>query len=284
MKQHSNQFSIKRLCFLAKVSRSGYYEWCNRPESRQARANRALLVLIKTSFEESRHTYGARRIQQDIHDQGESCGKNRVARLMQLEGLRSIYRKKYRPQTTDSNHCLAIAENIIEQNFNADRPNQKWGGDISYVPTAEGWLYVSVLLDFHSRKIIGLATGDSLRSELCCRALQQACLLREPPAELIHHSDRGVQYASEDYRDLLYQHHFQQSMSRRGNCYDNAMVESFFATLKIECTNRCRYKTREEARQDIENYIYTFYNPKRRHSSLDYKSPIEYENLNRLAA
>lgn len=284
MKQHSKQFSIGHLCCLAGVSRSGYYEWCCRPESLQSRSNRALLVFIKASFQESRHTYGARRIRKDLQEQEERCGKNRVARLMRQNGLKSIYRKKYRPQTTQSEHSMMIVENIVDQDFSAVAPNQKWGGDISYVSTAEGWLYVSILIDFYSRKVIGLSTGASLRSELCCKALQQACLRREPPAELIHHSDRGVQYASDDYRDLLHRYRFRQSMSRRGNCYDNAMVESFFGTLKIECTDRRRYRTREEARQDIENYIYTFYNPKRRHSSLDYRSPNDYESINRLAA
>lgn len=284
MKRHSHQFSIGHLCRLARVSRSGYHEWSCRPESFQSRANRVLLVSIKAMFQESRQTYGAVRIQKDLQGQGQPCGKNRVARLMRQNGLKSIYRKKYRPQTTQSDHSMIRADNIVNQDFSTVAKNQKWGGDISYVATAEGWLYVAVVLDFYSRKVIGLSTGENLRSELCCKALRQACLRREPPAELIHHSDRGVQYASEDYQNLLRRYRFRQSMSRRGNCYDNAMVESFFGTLKIECTDRRRYRTREEAKQDIENYIYTFYNPKRRHSSLDYKSPNDYEFINRLAA
>ena len=275
---------MNRLCRLARVSRSGYYEWLVRPESRRARTNRSLLVLIKSSFQESRRTYGAVRIHCDLLDWGERCGKNRVARLMQKNDLKSIYRKKYRPQTTQSDHRLTVVENIVNQDFSTTHPNQKWGADISYIPTAEGWLYVAVVLDFYSRKVIGMATGNSLHTDLCCRALRQACLFREPPAEIIHHSDRGVQYAGEEYRALLERYHFQQSMSRKGNCYDNAMVESFFGTLKIECTHQNHYKTREEARQDIENYIYTFYNLKRRHSSLDYRSPNDYEFINRLAA
>lgn len=202
---------------------------------------------------------------------------------MRKSRLVSVHREKYRPQTTQSNHGLNVAENIVDQNFQATRVNQKWGGDISYVPTDEGWLYLSVLLDFRSRKVVGSATGDRLRTELCCLALRQACALRQPPAELIHHSDRGVQYASQEYRDLFQRQRFTQSMSRKGNCYDNAMVESFFHTLKVELTHRKRYQTREEAWKEIENYIHCFYNTKRRHSSLDYRSPNEYENINQLA-
>lgn len=284
MKKHENQLNIERLCLLAGVSRSGYYAWLHRGESARDRANRSLLVGITAGYHESRQTYGAIRIHRELEAQGTSCGRHRVARLMRKSGLRSVHRRKYRPQTTQSKHGLSLAKNIVDQDFKASKPNQKWGGDITYVPTAEGWLYVSILLDFHSRKVVGLATGSSLHAELCCRALKQACALRQPPAELIHHSDRGVQYASQAYRDVLQQHRFIQSMSRKGNCYDNAMVESFFHTLKVELTHRKRYQTREEARRDIEDYIYNFYNAKRRHSSLDYRSPNEYEFINQFAA
>ena len=284
MMVHANKLSIGRLCRMAKVSCSGYYEWMSRSESSRDQANRALLVSIKAAFKESRQTYGAIRIHRDLREQGVECGKNRVARLMQLSGIKSVHRRQYRPQTTRSDHNLHVVENVLNQDFYAVRANQKWGGDISYVPTAEGWLYVAVLLDFYSRKVVGMSTSSSLRSDICCHALHQACLLRKPPSELIHHSDRGVQYASEAYCTILREYRFEQSMSRKGNCYDNAMVESFFHTLKVELTNRKRYQTREEARRDIENYIYTFYNPKRRHSSLDYRSPNDYEYINQLAA
>lgn len=284
MKQHAQRISIDRLCRLAGISRSGYYECLNRGESVRQKANRTLLVSITAAYHESRQTYGAIRIHRELKDQGIACSKNRVARLMRKGRIVSVHREKYRPQTTQSNHSLNVAENIVDQNFQATGVNQKWGGDISYVPTDEGWLYLSVLLDFHSRKVVGSATGDSLQAQLCCRALKQACALRQPPAELVHHSDRGVQYASQEYRGLLRQHRFTQSMSRKGNCYDNAMVESFFHTLKVELTHRKRYRTREEARKEIENYIHCFYNTRRRHSSLDYRSPNEYENINQLAA
>ena len=284
MKRHSKQLSVERLCLLAGVSRSGYYGWLNRGESARDRVNRSLLVGITAAFHESHQTYGAIRIQRELKDQGITCDKKRVARLMQKSGLRSVHRRKYRPQTTQSKHSLSLAKNIVAQDFEAISVNQKWGGDITYVPTAQGWLYVSILLDFHSRKVVGLATGSSLHAELCCRALKQACVLRQPPAELIHHSDRGVQYASQAYRDVLQEYQLTQSMSRKGNCYDNAMVESFFHTLKVELTHRKRYQTRNEARRDIENYVYNFYNARRRHSSLDYRSPNEYEFINQLAA
>lgn len=240
--------------------------------------------MITAAYHESRETYGAIRIHREVKEQGITCSKNRIARLMRKQGIVSVHRKTYRPQTTQSKHRLHIVENLVDQDFQAASVNQKWGGDISYVPTDEGWLYVSVLLDFYSRKVVGSSSGDSLQTGLCCQALKQACILRRPPAELIHHSDRGMQYASQEYRDVLKQHRFTQSMSRKGNCYDNAMVESFFHTLKVELTHRQRYRTREEARKDIENYIHGFYNVKRRHSSLDYRSPSEYEHVNQLAA
>lgn len=284
MKQHRAQLKIARLCRLAKVSRSGYYDWMARAESCRAHANRVLLVSIRTVFRQSRKTYGALRIHREFQEQGLACGKHRIARLMRLEGLRSVHRRKYRPQTTNSKHDHAISPNLLEQDFQASAVNQKWGCDISYVPTAEGWLYLAIVMDLYSRKIVGHVTGKSLHAELCSRALKQACLRRRPPKELIHHSDRGVQYASLEYRKLLQQQNFVQSMSRKGNCYDNAMVESFFHTLKVELTHRQKYATRTEAEEDINQYIAGFYNSKRKHSSLDYRSPNQYENLISLAA
>lgn len=264
---------------MAQVSRSGYYAWLGRSESPRSRANRALSTKIQVIFHEHRQVYGAIRMQRELADQGQSCSKNRVARLMRAAGLKSVHRRKYRVQTTDSRHQLPIAANVIEQDFSAETVNQKWGCDISYIPTAEGWLYLAIVLDFYSRKIVGYAHGDSLHSDLCCKALKQACILRQPPNQLIHHSDRGVQYASAQYREILTEHHFVQSMSRSGNCYDNAMVESFFHTLKVELTHRKKYLSRQEALADIEKFIDGFYNPIRRHSSIDYLSPNAYEKL-----
>lgn len=272
------------LCKGAGISRSGYYEWLKREESARSIENRQLLSLIKISHRESDETYGALRIHRDLKKQGKSCGKNRVARLMRVNGLKSIHRLKYKPQTTQSRHDDPISPNLLTQDFSATGVNQKWGCDISYIQTKEGFLYLAIVLDFYSRKIIGFAMGSSLEAELCCEALKQACVLRQPPAELVHHSDRGVQYASHNYRNLLKNNKIVQSMSRKGNCYDNAMVESFFHTLKVERVHRRNYKSREEAKSDIANYIINFYNHKRLHSSLDYLSPVEFENLYKLAS
>lgn len=284
MKNNSNQHSVSYLCEIARVSRSGYYEWLVRGESQRSKANRRLLTLIKVSHNESDQTYGAIRIHRDLSKQEQVCSKNRVARLMKANGIKSVHKAKYKPQTTQSNHNHPIAPNIVNQDFGVTGPNQKWGCDISYIATQEGWLYLATVMDFYSRKIIGFEMGPQLHAELCCHALEKACLLRRPPAELIHHTDQGVQYASLPYRAILKRHHFIQSMSRKGNCYDNAMVESFFHTLKVERVHRRTYKTREEAKRDIENYIINFYNNKRLHSSLDYMSPVEFENINKLAA
>lgn len=284
MKHNSKQYTIKSLCKLARVSRSGYYEWLIRRESKRAKENRCLLVAIKSSFNENRQTYGAIRIDRDLKKKGHACSKNRVARLMAQNGLKSVHRTKYKPQTTKSNHKHNVSPNVIEQDFKAARPNQKWGCDISYIETKEGWLYLAIVMDFYSRQIVGFNMGDRMHAELCCIALKKACLRRSPPSELIHHSDRGVQYASLPYRKILESHDFVQSMSRKGNCYDNSMVESFFHTLKVELVHRKKYATRNEAKQDITDYIMMFYNSKRMHSSLGYMNPIEFENVNQLAA
>lgn len=269
---------------MAQISRAGYYEWLSREESLRSRENRSLSVRIAAIYQEHRQVYGALRIWRELVEQGHACGKHRVARLMKAAGLKSVHRRKYRPQTTDSQHGLAIADNLTRQDFSAKAPNQKWGCDISYIPTGEGWLYLAIVLDFYSRKIVGYALGNSLQTSLCSEALKQACLRRNPPAELIHHSDRGVQYASSEYRQILNEHGFMPSMSRKGNCYDNAMVESFFHTLKVELIHRRRYASRQEARTDIEDYIIGFYNSIRRHSSIDYLSPNLYEKLKPTAA
>jgi len=203
---------------------------------------------------------------------------------MREANLASVHKQKFRPCTTNSKHRLPVAPNVISQDFSTSAPNEKWGGDISYIPTAEGFLYLAIVLDFFSRKVVGRAAGDSLESSLCCDALNMALLRRNPPSELIHHSDRGIQYASAVYTKILQENNFTQSMSRTGNCYDNAMVESFFHTLKVERVNRKNYQTKKEALDDIIDYIENWYNQKRSHSSLDYVSPTEYETQYQLAA
>lgn len=264
------------------MSRSGYYEWLNRVESLRSKKDRRLLVAIKALYHESRETYGALRVHEGLIKKEYSCGKNRVARLMHKAGLKSVYRRKYRPMTTQSDHNERISANIVNQDFRVEEPNVKWGSDISYIETKEGWLYLAIVMDFYSRKVIGYSMGSNLQAELCCEALRRACLLRQPAVNLIHHSDRGVQYASGAYRELLAKHGLRQSMSRKGNCYDNAMVESFFGTLKVERVHRVKYLSREEAKKDISDYISNFYNKKRMHSSLGYQSPVEYESSHKI--
>jgi transposase InsO family protein len=282
--KHVDQASIDQLCDLAGISRSGYYEWRSRQESARSKSNRVLVVAIHAAYVENRRVYGAIRLQDELKDQGYRCSKNRVARLMRLEGLKSVHRQKYRPSTTDSKHELPIANNIIERDFAASSPNRKWGCDITYVATSEGWLYLAVVLDFYSRRIVGWATDSCLHAKLCCDALKMAMLRRQSPEELIHHSDRGVQYACQEYRQLLQRHNVTQSMSRRGNCWDNAMVESLMHTLKVECVHQNKFATKQQARKEIGDYIERFYNMKRKHSALDYQSPNDYEQYYQLAS
>lgn len=277
--EHEDDEYVSILCKLSGVSRSGFYEWKNRKESNRSIENKKLLFSIKTFYHESDETYGAIRIQDDLKDAGMTCSLNRVARLMSLEGIQSVHRKKYTPQTTDSKHNLRISDNVIAQDFSAKGPNEKWGCDISYIRTAEGFLYLAIVMDFYSRKIIGFCMNDSMDDDLCIKALTMALILRGPPKKLILHSDRGSQYASDDYRKLISKYQLTQSMSRTGNCYDNAMVESFFHTLKVERVYRQIYTTKKYAKEDITRYIHAFYNCKRKHSALDYMAPNHYEQM-----
>ena len=282
--RHGENYPIIQLCRLLKVSHSGYYEWLTREESARGRQSRMLGVEIRAIHQQSRQAYGAIRVHRELKKQGKRCSKNRVARLMQEQGIRSTHKRKYRVCTTNSKHEHPIAENVIAQDFTATRPNQKWGCDITYIETREGWLYLAVVLDFYSRKVVGWAVSESMHATLCSDALRMALLRRNPPAELVHHSDRGAQYASFEYRSLLKSCNFTQSMSRKGNCYDNAMVESFMHSLKVECVHQTRYVSRESAAKDVAGYIECFYNTTRLHSALDYLSPVEYEQKFRLAA
>jgi putative transposase len=228
---HRDEFPISRLCQVLAVSRSGYYAWCERPIRAREMANQALLVKIKRLFDQHQGRYGSIRIHRALRREGERCSHKRVARLMRQHGLRARRKRSYK-RTTESNHTLPVAANILDQDFSTTAPNQKWCGDISYVATAEGWLYLAVIIDLYARVVVGWAMGPSLNRTLVLGALQIAIQRRRPAAGLLHHSDRGSQYASYDYRVLLDAHQLQISMSRTGNCYDNAMMESFFATLK----------------------------------------------------
>lgn len=272
-----NQYPISFLCRVYNQSRSGYYDWKSSDGSNRVKANKTLLSKIRVIHGESRETYGSPRVHEELKKQGVNCGKKRVERLMKDNEIASVHRRKYRVQTTDSNHSNPISENIIDQDFSATAPNQKWGSDITYIQTNQGWVYLAVVIDFFSRKVVGYAIGDSMETKLICKALRMAHIRRGMPIDLIHHSDRGVQYASQQYRSLLTKFLFTQSMSRKGNCYDNAMVESFFHTLKVEHVHRYDFENLDQATRSIVDYIENFYNQKRSHSSLNFLSPIDFE-------
>jgi transposase InsO family protein len=274
--QHRSLYGVQKMCRVLEVSRSGYYGWKRQPQSKRQKENEKILMEIRESHKNSRRAYGSPRITEDLQANGTKCGENRVARLMKNNGIVGKAKKKFKA-TTNSRHNLPIAENVLNQNFTAKEPNTVWVSDITYVPTLEGWLYLVVILDLFSRQVVGWAMSDRLTSGFVVEALYQAIGRRRPPSGCIFHSDRGVQYASSDFRDALKAFGFIQSMSRKGNCYDNAVAESFFHTLKTEHVYEYRYETRAEARQSIFDYIEMFYNRQRRHSALGYRTPVSYE-------
>ena len=269
-------FPLKNMCHVVEVSRSGYYAFNSRAKSKNRTNNEGLLVEIRRLYLKHRENYGSPRIYDVLQKEGLRCSENRVARLMRSDGLVAIQRRKFK-STTDSAHNYPVAPNILERHFSVDKPNKVWVTDITYVWTWEGWLYLSFVLDLYSRGVVGLAMDDGITDNLTQSALRQALVRRNPPAGLIHHSDRGSQYASGDYHALLTKHEIIPSMSRKGNCWDNAVAESFVHTLKVEMINRYRFKTREEAKQNIFEYLEVYYNRKRTHSSLGYMSPFDYE-------
>lgn len=280
--------SVRRLCAVISASLSGFYDWLKRcaQDTAASGQNRdaVLLERIKQCFEETGGVYGAPRIHAELKAQGSAVSRKRIARLMREAGLSAHRRKRFKPRTTDSRHGFAVAPNLLEQNFQADRPDQVWVADISYIPTDEGWLYLAAIKDLATCEIVGWAMEDHLRAELCLNALDHAIARRKPGPGLIHHSDRGVQYACTDYAKRLKAHKITPSMSAKGNCYDNAPMESWFASLKIECVHRYRFKTRDEAKTVIFHYIEAFYNRKRRHSALGYKTPYQaWQDMNNAA-
>ena len=276
IQNHQDEFPVQRMCRVLGVSPSGYYAWQTRPISPRVRANEKLLVEIRSIHSRSRNTYGSPRVHAELKADGFPVGKNRVARLMRADNLQG-QRKKKQPRTTNSQHSYPVAPNRLNREFEATRPNEKWLADITYIPTAEGWLYLAVVLDLFSRKIVGWAFAATLESCLVeqafCMALQDRTVLQG----LLHHSDRGSQYAGDAYQRLLIDQQVQVSMSRTGNCYDNAPMESFFSTLKCEHVHFQNYQTRPAAQTDIFASIVGFYNRQRRHSSLGYLSPDEFE-------
>lgn len=264
------------MCRALSVSRSGFYAWSIRPESNREQRNKQLLVLIKSSFARSRKTYGYRRIHKDLKMMKVSCGKHRIAKLMQANNIVPKMRKKFRV-TTNSTHLRPIQENSLKREFNTDLPNQRWVSDITYIPTNEGWLYLSTVMDLYSRKIVGWAMADNMKESLVIDAVKMAITQRKIKRGLLLHSDRGIQYASDNYQPILEENQIKSSMSRKGDCWDNAVMESFFHTLKTECIYHERLETRNDAKKVIFDYIEVFYNRQRRHSYLDYKSPTEFE-------
>jgi transposase InsO family protein len=276
IQDHQDEFPVQRMCSVLGVSPSGYYAWQTRPVSPRVQANETLLPEIQTIHNRSRKTYGSPRVHAELQACGFQVGKNRVARLMRIENLRG-QRKKKQPRTTHSQHGHPVAPNHLNRDFHATRPNEKWLADITYIPTAEGWLYLAVVLDLFSRKIVGWAFAATLESSLVEQAFRMAVQNRPALTGMLHHSDRGSQYAGDAYQQLLIDQQVQVSMSRTGNCYDNAPMESFLSTLKCEHVHFQNYRTRQEAQTDIFAYIVGFYNRQRRHSSLDYWSPEEFE-------
>jgi transposase InsO family protein len=264
-------------CDVLEVSRSGYYEWLDREPSGQARRREELAAKIQAIHDENRRVYGSPRVHQVLKSQGESVCENTVAKLMKQRQIKAKTKKKFVPRTTDSAHAQPLAKNLLNREFSALAPNEKWAVDITYIPTDEGWLYLAGVMDLCSRKIVGWSMREHMQTDLVSEALKMAIIHRRPGAGLLHHSDRGVQYASEDYRRLLEQSGIQASMSGKGDCWDNACAESFWSTLKTELVHHERYATREQAKQSIFEYIEVFYNRKRLHSSLGYMSPEAFE-------
>lgn len=277
MEKHQGRFKTALMCRVFEVSRSGFYEWRNRPQSQRSKDDQVLKAKIQIHHKKSRSTYGTRRVQKALAGAGIFASRRRIGRLMKEAGLKCKARRKFKA-TTDSAHSRPVADNLLDRNFNAAQPNQAYVGDITYIQTREGWLYLAVFLDLYSRSVVGWSMSNRITAELVCDALQMAICKRRPPAGLLVHSDRGSQYASDSFQRLLKANKFRCSMSRKGNCWDNAPSESFFHTLKTELVFDADFKTREQAKQMIFEYIEVFYNRERLHSSNDYMSPSDFES------
>jgi transposase InsO family protein len=271
------QGNVARACALLKVSRSAYYQWSKHEPSSREQQDRELSRQIQEVHDESRHTYGAPRVEQALRRQGVGCGRKRVARLMSELGLVGRCPRRWKQTTIPDPGADGLPEDLLQRQFKPGRVNVAWAGDITYVRTWEGWLYVASVIDLESRRVVGWAMADHMRAELVCDALRMAIQGRRPPAGLIFHSDRGSQYTSVEFKQLLTDHEVRQSLSRPRQCWDNAVVESFWATLKTELVDRQAWPTRALARQAIFEFIEVFYNRRRLHSALSYQSPAEYE-------
>lgn len=274
--RHRGIWPVAWICGALGVSRGGFYAWLDRPASVRERLDEVLSAKVRTSFIASSRTYGARRVLRDVIEEGFACGLHRIERLMRLQALRARPRRRRLPPDLGERQAGAVAPNLLDRTFEAALPNRKWIADFTYVWTAEGWLYVAAVLDLFSRRVVGWSMSARMTAAFVADALVMAVQRRGKPDDLLHHSDRGSQYTSDEFQRLLKTNGITCSMSRAGNVWDNAAMESFFSTLKIERVNR-QYATREEARADVFDYIECFYNPKRRHSAIAYLSPMEFE-------
>jgi transposase InsO family protein len=276
-------YEVRMMCRVLAVSPAGYYAWRKRPRSKRAVDNEQLTERVRRAFVANRESYGSPRITRELRATGVKVGRHRVARLMRVARLRVSLRRRWVVRTTDSRHSQPIAPNLLQREFCVEQPNRVWAGDITYLPTRDGWLYLAVVLDLYSRKVVGWSMSANIDGQLTLDALKMALARRRPAAGLLHHSDRGVQYAAGDYRQLLADHGLRASMSGKRNCWDNAVVESFFGTLKAELLRGVAFTGRSEARAQVFEYIEVFYNRRRRHSFLDYLSPEEYERTVKVA-
>jgi len=276
IKAHKFEFCVTLMCKVLRVGRSSYYDWLSAQPSPRTLENQRIAAQIKELFMDSRMTYGTRRIKRSLAKKGYQVSRRRVGKLMKQEQLCCKTKRRFKA-TTNSRHQLPIAENLLKRDFSATAPDQKYVGDITYIPTREGWLYLAVVIDLFSRQVVGWSMDKGMETSLVNDALMMALWKRKPGEGLLWHTDRGVQYAAKSHRELLLTYKIQQSMSRKGNCWDNAVAESFFHTLKTELTYHFNFETRKEAKQAIFEYIEVFYNRKRMHSANDYLSPVDYE-------
>jgi len=281
--KHRGTWPARWLCGALGVSRGGFYAWLTRPRSRRSQSDEELSAKVRGSFLGSDRTYGARRVWHDMLAEGVSCGLHRIERLMRLQALKARPRRRRLPPDLGERQASAVAPNVLDRSFDAPAPNRKWIADFTYVWTAEGWLYVAAVVDLFSRRVVGWSMNTAMTAQLVTDALVMAIWRRGKPDALLHHSDRGSQYTSEQFQRLMTDHGVVCSMSRSGNVWDNAAMESFFSSLKTERTARKIYRSRDEAKADVFDYIERFYNPKRRHSTIGYMSPMEFERKAGLA-
>jgi transposase InsO family protein len=278
IEDHRAAFPVRIMCAVLEVSASGYYAWRDRPESRRATENHALAADIRRVHADNRAIYGSPRVHAALRAEGRRVGVNRIARLMRHHGIQGRYKRRV-PRTTDSKHSLPIASNLLDRQFSAPAPNRTWLADITYIPTGEGWLYLAVVLDMFSRRVVGWAMSETMPQELTIAALRMAITNRRPAPGLVHHSDRSSQYAAHAYRRLLEQHGMLCSMSRKGDCWDNAPMESFFGNMKTELDDGTSFQSRHAAKNAVFSFIEGFYNRQRLHSAIGYCSPISKEKI-----